>query len=111
MTGMNAATSDLVFRAVADPTRRGILDLLLGSPRSVGDIVGRFRVSQPTISVHLRVLARAGLVDRRRDGRRIFYGLRPEGIRRVHDWSAHYARFWEDRLRALGARLDQTRET
>lgn len=107
---MRSATTELVFRAVADGTRRGILDLLRGSPKSVGDIVSRFGVSQPTISQHLRVLADAGLVNRRRDGRRIFYGLRPRGIRRVHDWSVHYARFWPEKLRALGARLGQVRE-
>jgi DNA-binding transcriptional ArsR family regulator len=96
-----------VFRAVADPTRRRILDLLAASDRSVGEIVERFAMSQPAISQHLRVLSDAGLVGRRRVGRLGVYRLRPERLRKVHDWSAHYARFWTEGLGALGRYLDK----
>ena len=104
---MASRSSQAVFRAVSDGTRRSILDLLRRSERSVNDIVARFRVSQPTISQHLDVLSDAGLVARRRDGRRILYRLKPAGLRRVYDWSAPYARFWPDRLKALGSLLDE----
>jgi DNA-binding transcriptional ArsR family regulator len=106
---MASRSSQAIFRAVADGTRRSILDLLNGSERSVNEIVARFRVSQPTISQHLEVLSEAGLVARRRDGRRILYRLKPGGLRRVYDWSAHYARFWPGRLEALGSLLDERR--
>jgi DNA-binding transcriptional ArsR family regulator len=102
---MRAATDD-VFRAVSDPTRRAILDLLAESDRSVGEIVSRFEMSQPAISQHLNVLTKARLVCRRRDGRRGVYSLSPERLARIYEWSAHYARFWPQRLRALGDLLD-----
>jgi DNA-binding transcriptional ArsR family regulator len=98
-----------VFRAVSDGTRREILDLLRGRERSVNEIVAKFRVSQPTISQHLEVLVRAGLVGRRRDGRRIFYRLRAGRLRAVYDWSAPFARFWPGKLEALGTLLDGKR--
>lgn len=106
MTAPAAATED-VFRAVADPTRRAILDLLAAGERSVGEIVDRFDVSQPAISQHLRVLSDARLVCRRRDGRRGLYRLDARRLRAVHDWSAHYAKFWDEKLRALGRLLDE----
>ena len=103
---MMRATSDDVFRAVSDPTRRAILDLLAESDRSVGDIVSRFEMTQPAISQHLTVLTKARLVCRRRDGRRGVYSLSPERLARIYEWSAHYARFWPERLRALRDLLD-----
>ncbi|HTF86844.1 MAG TPA: metalloregulator ArsR/SmtB family transcription factor [Planctomycetota bacterium] len=104
---MPPAASKDVFRAVADPTRRRILDLLAESEQSVGELVLRFSMSQPAISQHLRVLYDAGLVGRHREGRLKKYRLRPERLRRVHDWSAHYAHFWTDKLGALGRYLDK----
>lgn len=103
---MRTTRSDEVFRAVADPTRRAILDLLADGERPAGEIVARFDVSQPAISQHLRVLREAGLVAARRDGRRQIYRVEAERLRAVHDWSSHYARFWTERLRALGEHLD-----
>jgi DNA-binding transcriptional ArsR family regulator len=102
----NAPAAD-VFRAVSDPTRRAILDLLADEERSVGDLVERFDMSQPAISQHLRVLADARLVSRRREGRRGVYSLAPDRLREVHDWSAHYQRFWTEKLIALGEHLDR----
>jgi DNA-binding transcriptional ArsR family regulator len=107
---VQSAAADEVFRCVSDPTRRAILDLLAESERSVSEIVERFDMSQPAISQHLRVLSDAGLVCRRRDGRRGLYRLDPKPLREVYDWSAHYARFWPEKLRALGALLDAKRD-
>ena len=103
---MSAAAARSVFRAVSDPRRREILDLLADGERSVGDLVESFDISQPAVSQHLRVLREAGLVAERREGRRRMYALRAEGLREVYDWAAHYERFWSEKLDALGVWLD-----
>lgn len=95
-----------VFRAVADPTRRAILDLLAAGERAVNDLLKPFKMTQPAISQHLRVLREAGLVTERRDGRRRIYKLEAAPLRAVYDWAAHYERFWTDKLTALGDYLD-----
>jgi DNA-binding transcriptional ArsR family regulator len=99
-----------VFHAVADPTRRAVLDLLSAGERAVNDLLAHFRMTQPALSQHLRILRDAGLVENRRDGRRRLYRLRPAPLREVYDWAAHYQRFWTDRLDRLGAFLDRTAE-
>jgi DNA-binding transcriptional ArsR family regulator len=88
MTGA-AAGSD-VFRAVADPTRRAILDLLREGDRSVRELARPFHISRPAISQHLRVLRRAGLVRARQVGRKRLYRLKPKGLREVYDWAARH---------------------
>ena len=99
-----------VFRAIADPARRRILDLLAGGDRHVGELhaglAPEFDFSQPALSQHLRVLRDAGLVTQHREGRHQRYALRAEPLRAVIGWVAPYERFWEGRLRALGAYLD-----
>lgn len=99
-----------VFHAVADPTRRAVLDRLAVGERAVNDLLTHFRMSQPAFSQHLRILRDAGLVENRKDGRRRLYRLRPAALREVYDWVAHYQRFWTDRLDRLGAYLDRTAE-
>ncbi len=103
---MSAAAA--VFRAVGDPTRRSILDLLANGECTVSELVARFGVSQPAISQHLKVLRSAGLVSQRREGRLRHYRLEPAPLREVYDWVAHYERFWDDKLSALGTYLDET---
>jgi DNA-binding transcriptional ArsR family regulator len=97
---------DPVFRALADPSRRAILDLLVEGRRSVGELLAHFRFSQPALSQHLRVLREAGLVSARREGRQQRYRLEGEGLRSVADWLRTYERFWQGRLDALGEVLD-----
>ena len=82
-----------VFRAVADPTRRALLDLLRESDRSVRELRGSFRMTQPAISQHLRVLRRAGLVRARQVGRQRLYQINPKPLREVYDWAAQYKQF------------------
>ncbi len=77
-----------VFRAVADPTRRRILELLWRSDLSVSDLARPFRMSQPGISQHLDVLRAVGLVRRRRAGRRHVYRLERRPLERVYNWAA-----------------------
>ncbi|QDU65697.1 ArsR/SmtB family transcription factor [Engelhardtia mirabilis] len=97
---------DATFRAIADPSRRTILDLLAEGERSVTQLLEHFDFSQPALSKHLRVLRDAGLVTARSASRRRLYGLRAEGLRSVAEWVRHYEQFWTERLDALGAVLD-----
>jgi DNA-binding transcriptional ArsR family regulator len=87
--------STAVFRAVADSTRRSLLDLLLEHEHSVNELRVRFRISQPAISQHLSVLRRAGLVRVRREGRRRLYQLNARPIARVYSWAANYKAFFD----------------
>lgn len=106
--GMRSKTAnDDAFRAIADPTRRAVLDLLSEGERPVNDLVGRFRMTQPAISQHLRVLRRAGLVAQRRAGRERLYRIRPMELKPVADWVGQYERFWKRKLRALGEFLEK----
>ncbi|HJL18560.1 MAG TPA: metalloregulator ArsR/SmtB family transcription factor [Sandaracinaceae bacterium LLY-WYZ-13_1] len=99
-----------VFRAIGDPTRRAILDALVEGERSVGELTERFEVSQPAVSQHLKILREAGLVAPRRDGRRRLYRVEAGPLREVYDWVAHYERFWDDKLAALGRFLDRRKD-
>lgn len=95
------------FRAIADPTRRRILDLLQDGERPVSELAASFDATLPAISQHLKVLREASLVAERREGRRRFYRVEPEPLRQVSEWVAQYERFWRGRLSALGRYLDQ----
>jgi DNA-binding transcriptional ArsR family regulator len=95
------------FEALAEPTRRRILDLLCEREHSVGDLVERLGLPQPGISRHLRVLREAGLVRVRQDAQRRLYRVRPEPLAELDAWLAPYRRFWVDRLDALERHLDK----
>ena len=84
-----------VFAAIADPTRRTLLDLLLPEERTVSDLVTQFDMSQQAVSQHLQTLRRAGLVEVRREGRFQYYRLNAAPIRDVFDWSAKYRHFFD----------------
>jgi DNA-binding transcriptional ArsR family regulator len=90
--------ADSVFAAVADPTRRAILDLLRRREMSAGELASRFPVSRPAISRHLRVLREAGLLKERREAQWRRYSLDPEPLARVDRWIAAYRVFWGARL-------------
>ena len=87
--------SPQAFAAIADPTRRAVLDLLLIEERTASDLVTRFDMSQQAVSQHLQTLRRAGLVDVRRKGRFQYYRLQAAPIRDVFDWSAKYRHFFD----------------
>jgi DNA-binding transcriptional ArsR family regulator len=106
---MSSAADATVFHAIADPTRRAILDLLREGERSVSTLLTGFRMSQPALSQHLAVLRRAGLVTNRRDGRRRLYRLRAEPLREVVDWVAVFEEFWSERMDNLGRYLESQR--
>lgn len=89
------------FNALADPTRRAVLDLLRSGSLPAGRIAQAFPVSRPAISRHLRLLRRAKLVRERREGRRRLYQLNPDPLRAVDSWLERYRRFWQMSLSDL----------
>lgn len=96
-----------VFEVVAEPSRRGILDLLAAGPRSVGEIVAGTGLSQPNASRHLRILREAELVRVRPQAQRRLYELRPEGMLELFGWVAPYQRLWSGSFDALERHLDE----
>jgi DNA-binding transcriptional ArsR family regulator len=102
----NRDRRDLTFAALADPTRRAILAQLARGESTVGDLARPFEISRPAISKHLRVLERAGLVRRARDGRLSRCGLDASPMRDAAEWVEEYRRFWESQLDALARFLE-----
>jgi len=96
-------SSAATFQALADPTRRAVLDLLRRGSQPAGEIAQAFPVSRPAISKHLRLLRRAHLVREHREGRNRVYQLNPEPLRAVDSWLDHYRRFWTANLASLKA--------
>src|SRR6267142_6300223 len=95
------------FAIVAEPNRRAILSLLLSSERSVGDIEEQLRLSQPSVSKHLRVLREAGFVEFTVDAQRRLYRLRPAPLHEVDAWLAPFRRLWSAHVDALERHLDR----
>jgi DNA-binding transcriptional ArsR family regulator len=95
-----------VFRAVADPTRRTLLDRLRAGGRPAGELARAFSVSRPAISRHLRVLKEARLVVERREGRRRIYQLAPLPLGDIDAWLAEYRDFLRGSLERLKAHIE-----
>lgn len=95
------------FAVLAEPNRRAILSLLVSSERSVGEIERQLRMTQPTVSKHLRVLREAGLVEAEVDAQRRLYRVRPEALKEVDDWLSPFRRFWSAHVDALERHLDR----
>jgi DNA-binding transcriptional ArsR family regulator len=102
-----AATTSDAFNAVAEPRRREILSYLALTERSVGDIVTRLGVEQPSVSKHLRVLRNVGLVRVRRHGKNMFYRTNAEAIRPMHEWTKTFERYWSHQLLRIKERAEQ----
>jgi DNA-binding transcriptional ArsR family regulator len=98
-----SSSSEATFQALADPTRRAVLDLLRRGRQPAGQIAEAFPVSRPAISKHLRLLRRAHLVQEHREGRHRVYQLNPEPLRAVDSWLEQYRRFWSANLASLKA--------
>lgn len=101
-------TSTAVLEAIAEPTRRRILDAVRGGECSVGDLVERVGMHQPGVSRHLKVLRDAGLVEVRQDAQRRLYRLRPEPLQELDNWLEPYRAEWAHRLDALERHLERT---
>ena len=96
-----------VFEVIAEPNRRAILSLLVSSQQSVGEIERQLRMTQPTVSKHLRVLREAGFVDSTVDAQRRLYRLKPEPLQEIDAWLAPFRRFWSAHVDALERHLDR----
>jgi DNA-binding transcriptional ArsR family regulator len=95
------------LRALAEPSRFHIVELLRDGPRPVGHLVRRLRLRQPQVSKHLRVLSDAGLVDVRVDAQRRIYALRPAPLHELEVWLEKYRRHWEGNFQRLDSLLDE----
>jgi DNA-binding transcriptional ArsR family regulator len=95
------------LKALAEPHRFRIVELLRDGPRPVGDLVHRLRLRQPQVSKHLRVLSDAGLVDVRVAAQRRIYALRPAPLQELEVWLERYRRLWESNFQRLDALLDE----
>jgi DNA-binding transcriptional ArsR family regulator len=95
-----------IFAVISEPNRRAILTLLAAAERSVGDIEAQLRLSQPSVSKHLRVLRESGFVESRTDAQRRVYRIRPAPLMEVDAWLAPFRRFWSIHLDALERHLD-----
>jgi len=106
-------SAEATFHALADPTRRAVLDLLRQGAQPAGQIAGAFPVSRPAISKHLRQLRRARLVVEHRRGRHRYYQLNAEPLKAVDNWLERYRTFWQANLASLKAFVEEeyARET
>lgn len=97
------------LEALADPTRRRIVELLVEGERSAGDLAAQFETSRPGVSRHLRVLREQGLVHARDEGRHRLYSLDPEPFVELDEWLERYRAFWTNRLDALDTEIRRRR--
>ena len=95
------------FEIIAEPNRRAILSLLVSSQQSVGEIERQLRMSQPTVSKHLRLLREAGFVESTVDAQRRLYRLKPKPFQELDTWLAQFRRFWSAHVDALERYLDR----
>jgi DNA-binding transcriptional ArsR family regulator len=102
---------DSVFEALADPTRRQLVEALLGGERPVNDLVDLVDIHQSGVSRHLRILHQAGFVTVRAQGQQRLYALRPEPFRALDAWCARYRQLWEARFDAFGAQLERKKQS
>lgn len=107
MVSFNSKRRDSVFRAISDPTRREILDILRTDQQTVGGIAHNFRMSRPAISKHLRVLRSAGLIETRRHGAQIRCRLNAKPLQVVDEWLRDYETFWNQSLQSLKRHLEK----
>jgi len=107
-----ARNLDATLSALADPTRRRVVDLLRKRPRRAGELAAAFRVSPPAMSRHLRVLRTHGIIEEERvedDARVRIYRLRPERFQELQDWLQEVEAFWSDQLGAFKAHAERGR--
>lgn len=102
---MSTDTLSVVFFALADPTRRAILQNLTGGPQSMGDIAKPFRMTGPAVSKHLRVLEKAGLIKTDRKAQQRPRTLEAAKLKEAHEYIVKYSQFWEESFERLDALL------
>jgi DNA-binding transcriptional ArsR family regulator len=102
---------DAVMQALADPSRRTVLDILRDHPATAGELADALPIARPGVSRHLRVLREAGLVDVRQEAQRRIYTLRPEALAPVDEWLEGYRVLWQHRLDALHTEISRGKRT
>jgi DNA-binding transcriptional ArsR family regulator len=110
---MNAAALDGTLAALADPTRRGVVDLLKRRPRAAGELAATLEVTPPALSRHLRVLRKRGLIEEERDEsdfRLRIYRLRPEPFSELQDWLRQVEGFWGEQLSAFRDHVEKKKK-
>jgi DNA-binding transcriptional ArsR family regulator len=105
-----APVEDKIFQALADPSRRAIFESLTRGELAVKDLTAHCDISQPAVSQHLATLKEAGLVNARREGRCVYYRVRPRGMKPLIDWIAHYRAFWAEHMGRLERLLEEMDE-
>ncbi|NQY97219.1 MAG: winged helix-turn-helix transcriptional regulator [Henriciella sp.] len=91
----------LVFRAIADPTRRSIMTMLADGERSLSEISAEYEMTRPAVTKHLKILEQGGLIRVRTSGRERLHRLRPEMLKTVSDWVNFFSQFWDEKLANL----------
>jgi len=102
---------DVVLQAIADGSRRTVLEILRDHPATAGELADALPIARPGVSRHLRVLREAGLVDVRQEAQRRIYSLRPEPLSEVDAWLGNYRVLWQNRLDALRTEIARGRKT
>lgn len=102
---------DVVLQALADGSRRTLLEILRDHPATAGELADALPIARPGVSRHLRVLREAGLVDVRQEAQRRIYSLRPEPLSEVDAWLGNYRVLWQNRLDALRTEIARGRKT
>lgn len=100
---------DTVFTALADSTRRGMIDRLSKGPATIGELGRPFAISKPAVTKHVKMLERAGLVTRRKDGRIHHCKLNPKPMKQAEAWIETHRKFWEASLSALARYVEETK--
>ena len=99
-----------VFQAIADPTRRQIIEMLVQKPLNVNEIADNFDVTRQAVSLHVKILSECGLIVIRKQGRERYCRAELDKLKQVADWTAKYQKFWNEKLDALGDFLAKEQE-
>ena len=99
--------SQEIFHAIADPTRREIIDLLAGKSMPINDVASKFDISRPAVSKHIKILNECGLVVIKNEGRNRYCRADTQKLLEVIEWAQRYRKFWDERLDALEAALSE----
>ena len=105
-----ASTTSDAFNAIAEPRRREILEFLSDEERAVGDIAVALQLGQPSVSKHLQVLRSVGLVDQRRDGKRVLYRTNAQALKTIHDWTSTFQQHWSGQLNRIKKHAERKKE-
>lgn len=106
-TRQNTTAADDLFAALANPTRRAVLSMLLTGDRAAGEIAAHFEMARPSVSEHLSLLVKRGLISEHRYGRNIRYRLEAEPLLAVSQWLAPFESHWRQHLESLHRLLDE----